>query len=114
MANEQGPTGPVQTVAQAQAWVEAHVTPDQLKHNGHKSATAALTWFVAFRQAEELRDSMGGREWVELVIHGLPPLDLTGVDEEWAEFAQEEADSDEPFDLTSELEDFFTDRRNQR
>lgn len=101
----------IQTIPQALAWIEAHLTQAYLKANGHGSAEAALKWFVASHEVEQLQETIVTLNPVELVISGLPPLSLANTAEDWARYAQE-ADADEPFDQRGALEDFFTDRQH--
>lgn len=56
--------------------------------NGHGSADAALIWFLAYKNAEDARDSYDLKDWAELFRDGLRPMTISDV-ETWLKEAEE-------------------------
>lgn len=73
--------------------------------SGHKTGLDALRWYVAFHEAEDMRDSYGAKDWAEVVLEGLQPVPRTVPEiveswwgpqwEEWEDGLSGDGDGDE-------------------
>jgi hypothetical protein len=82
-------------------WIEQHV---DYKALNHATAEKAAVWWLADIWAEGLRD-MNRREWIQTLIDGLKPLDLSAITDHLANLREDGIDVDT--DTVESLTEFF-------
>lgn len=98
---------PVQTFAQVVAWIAANYEHD--RHEQKRTDKQRAMWFFAYREAESWVD-MRTKDIADVILTGMPKLTRAHIDEQLRESVNEGGEDyqlAEPFDLTSELREFW-------
>lgn len=102
---------PIQTFAQALAWVKRNVSVDSLSRMGHKDHKAALMWFFAVREATQgVWSELRVKDIAHLLLNGVPKLTQRMVDDNLHDESTNGPDTElsaATFDIRGELQDFF-------
>lgn len=59
-------------------WVEQNVPQDKRED---QDSSAALLWYWAYQQAEQMQESYSAKDWAYLLLNGLQPATLDEIDE---------------------------------
>lgn len=70
--------GRIRTAQQAVAWVAQRFTTKELRAMGHRSPTAAVLWWWADKEAEDLRE-YSHRDTMQMLVDGFPRMTLAHV-----------------------------------
>lgn len=64
-------------------WIRKNVSKDQ--RGGHKTVRDAAKWFVAYKEAQLMRESNTTKDYADMLLSGIRPLNPVATVKWWAE-----------------------------